>query len=687
MKVTWVKGDLSSHKGMELATVAARIANPGDSKQVLTLREKLSYCPPGHTPEGLGKVPIVLFSSYYKEGMWRSYTGCVLLEFNQLDSREEACRLRNQIVMFNQPLLAFVGAGGMSVKVVIRYVLPDGSLPDTEEKAACFHGLAYRRAVEHYQLQFRRDVTLKEPLLTAGCRFSYDPGCYYNPDSLPVKMEQPDVMPHDSAMGEHTGLPDDPYTTLMPGMELLEKMELLFETSLADALKEKGAECRDEGGKEFITAVASRCFASGLGEEDTVRWLHFHLGDKNTLILVRQTVRNVYQLKKKFGGKPCLPACMNLLTRMEEFLKRRYEFRRNLLRGEVEYRERHSFCFRFRAVTPEVLNGICLNAMEEGLDIWDKDVRRYVYSPRVPDFHPVEDFLLNLPVWDGTDRIRRLADTVPVTDPEWRNRFYIWFIGMVAHWYKRDRLYANSLVPVLVGGQGASKSVFFRLLLPPELQEYHAESINLENKSEAEQLLARNVLVTINEFDRLSKKYQADLKHLIQKPVVKVRRPLQRTFESLPRLASFSATANPMDLLTDPTGSRRYLCVQLNGPIDISRPIDYPQLYAQALAAIRSGERYWLNTEDEVRLTESNDDFRQLPLEIQYLFSYFRIPEKDEEGELFSAVELLDYISSRSKRKFSNTSSLHFARMLNASGVKKIHTRLGNQYSLVKKQR
>lgn len=687
MKVTWVKGDLSSHKGVELATVAARMAHPGDSKHVLALRESLPYCSPGHTPAGLEKVPVVLFSSYYKDGVWRSYTGCVLLEFNRLGSREEACRLRNQIVMFNQPLLAFIGAGGMSVKVVIRYVLPDGSLPDTEEKAACFHALAYRRAVEHYQLQLRRDVSLKEPLLNAGCRFSYDPGCYYNPGSLPVKMEQPDAMPHDSWGGERKGGTDDPYAAVLPGMERMKKMELLFETSLADALKEKGTDSYDEGGKELITAVASRCFASGLGEEDTVRWLYFHLGDKNPQILIRQTVRNVYQLKKKFGGKPCLPSSMNLLVRMEEFLKRRYEFRRNLVRGEVEYRERHSFCFRFRAVTPEVLNGICLNAMEEGLDMWDKDVRRYIYSPRVPDFHPVQDFLLNLPAWDGTDRIRQLADTVPVSDPEWRNRFYIWFIGMVAHWYKRDRLYANCLVPILVGGQGASKSVFFRLLLPPELQEYHAENINLENKSETELLLARNVLVTIDEFDRLSKKYQADLKHLIQKPVVKVRRPQQKTFESLLRLASFSATANPMDLLTDPTGNRRYLCVQLNGPIDISRPIDYPQLYAQALAAIRSGERYWLNTEEEVQLNESNDDFRQLPLEIQYLFSYFRIPEQDEEGELFSAVELLDHISSRSRRKFSNTSSLHFARMLNASGVKRVHTRFGNQYLLVRKQR
>lgn len=685
MKVTWVKGDLSSHKGMELATVAARIADPAGSKQVLDLREMLPFCLPGNIPAGLEKVPAILFSSLYKEGVWRSYSGYVLLEFNRLGSREEACRLRNQIVMYNQPLLAFVGAGGMSVKVVIRYVLTDGTLPATEEKAACFHAYAYRRAAEHFQLQLRREVSLKEPLLNAGCRFSYDPGCYYNPDSLPVKMEQPDSMPPDSGYAVPVNPPDDAYASVLPGMERMKKMELLFETSLADALKEKGLDCRDEAGKEFITAVASRCFASGLAEEDTVRWLYFHLADKNPALLIRQTVGNVYQLKKKFGGKPCLPSSMNLLVRMEEFLKRRYEFRRNQVRGEVEYRERHSFCFRFRPVTPEVLNGICLNALEEGLDLWDKDVKRYVYSPRIPDFHPVEHFLHNLPAWDGTDRIRLLADTVPVSEPEWRNRFYIWFIGMVAHWYKRDRLYANSLVPVLVGGQGASKSVFFRLLLPPELQEYHAESINLENKSEAELLLARNVLVTIDEFDRLSKKYQADLKHLIQKPVVKVRRPHQKTFESLPRLASFSATANPMDLLTDPTGNRRYLCVQLNGPIDISRPIDYPQLYAQALSAIRSGERYWLNTEEEGLLNTSNDDFRLLPLEIQYLFSYFRLPEEEEDGELYSAVELLDYISSRSKRKFSNTSSLQFARMLNASGIKRVHTRVGNNYLLIKK--
>ena len=211
--------------------------------------------------------------------------------------------------------------------------------------------------------------------------------------------------------------------------------------------------------------------------------------------------------------------------------------------------------------------------------------------------------------------------------------FYLWFVSMVAHWRKVDRLYANNLVPVLVGGQGVSKSTFFRLLLPPVLRDYHAESINLENKSEAELLMAQNLLITIDEFDRLNGKYQADLKHLIQKPEVKVRRSHQKAFQQMGRLASFSATANPMELLTDPTGSRRYICVQVMGPIDVSSPIEYGQLYAQAVHAIRSGERYWLNMEEERLLTQSNSGFQDEPLEMQYLFSYFRLPEEGEKEE------------------------------------------------------
>ena len=686
MKITLLKGNLESPKQVEVAVIADMLKDTNRQDTVRGFRGLIPYCLHGGYPVVMDKIPVALFSSCYdKEGRWKQYTGLILIEFNNLSGMEEARKLREEVVLYNRPFLAFVGAGGQSVKVVVRYTLPDGSLPVGEEAAACFHAHAYKRTALHYQAQLQWTVSRKEPLLNRGCRVSFDADCFYNPDAQAVLMEQPEGMPKETGYVEQARKSDNPLERILPGMEQRKKIEMLFETCLSRVLYENGSSWEKEDPKDFLVAMAECCFDSGIPEEDTVKWLFFRSRTKMEEALIRATVRNVYQVRKSFGKKPCIPSSMNLLARMEEFLKRRYEFRRNEIRDETEYRERNSFCYRFRPVTPEVLNGICLDAMEEGLDIWDKDVRRYVYSPRVPDYNPLDTFLNDLPKWDGTDRIRKLADTVPTNNPAWRDHFYLWFLSMVAHWWKTDRLYANSLVPVLVGGQGVSKSVFFRLLLPPSLRDYHAESINLENKSEAEWMMARNLLITIDEFDRLNKKYQADLKHLIQKPEVKVRSPHQKTFRQMKRLASFSATANPLDLLTDPTGSRRYLCVEVTGPIDISVPVQHEQLYAQALEAIRMGERYWMSKEEEEELTSNNSGFQQQPLEIQYLYSYFRVPEGEEVCRKYTAVQLLDIISTRSGRKFSNTSSVAFGRMLNASGIPKVHTYQGNYYNLVEK--
>lgn len=687
MKVTVSKSGRS--KNMTLETLVGQFKGESLRKRVLQVREVLRHCAPYHQPVGMEKVPTVHFSSLYRKGEWHEYTGLVLIEYQRVDSYAEARELCSQIVCYTRPLLAFVGSSGRSVKVVVRYTLPDGSLPLDKEAAACFHAHAYKHAVQHYQAQFQREVSLKEPLLDKGCRMTYDSEVFYNPDSVPVKMEQPGVMPVETHVQETLIQPTDPLATVLPCMQQYEKMKMLFETCLADALREVTAATttdKDDDDKErLMVAVARRCFDSGIPEEETVRRLTMHLFLDTHPWIVRAAVRNVYGMCKAFGKKPCIPYSTNIVSRTEEFLQRRYEFRKNELREEVEYKERHTFCFRFRPVTPEVLNGICLNAMEEGIEAWDKDIKRYIYSPRIPAYHPVQEFFYALPAWDGKDRIRALADTVPTADGQWRERFYVWFLSMVAHWRKPDAMYANSLVSILTGGQGASKSVFFRRLLPPALQSYLVESINLENKTETELLMAQNLLIVIDEFDRFGRKYQADLKHLIQKPMLKIRIPHQKTFRNMPRLCAFAATANPMDLLTDPTGSRRYICIQLTGAIDVSSPIEYEQLYAQAVAAINAGERYWLNTEEEQELTNENAAFQQAPIEIQYLYQYFRLPEMGEAGKPYSAVELLDMISLRSKRKFSNTTALSFARMLNASGIKKVHTNRGNCYYLTEK--
>jgi len=185
-------------------------------------------------------------------------------------------------------------------------------------------------------------------------------------------------------------------------------------------------------------------------------------------------------------------------------MKRRYQLRRNTVKGMVEYRELKSFYFDFRPVNKQALNTICLDALAEGLPSWDVDIKRYVESNRVPSYDPIEDYLLNVGKWDGKDRIRELADRVPCDNPRWRDLFYIWFLSMVAHWQQLDRNHANSTLPLLVGDQGSGKSTYCMNLLPPELREYYTDGIDFSKRGDVQLALTRFALINMDEYDSIS---------------------------------------------------------------------------------------------------------------------------------------------------------------------------------------
>lgn len=140
--------------------------------------------------------------------------------------------------------------------------------------------------------------------------------------------------------------------------------------------------------------------------------------------------------------------------RLEEFMKRRYELRYNTVLGELEYRQRDSIHFHFRPADQRIRSSIALNALKEGIRVWDRDVARYLTSDYIPLYNPVEEYLNDTGRWDGKDRIRALADLVPCENPHWRELFFRWFLSMVAHWRGLDRQHGNSTSPLLVGAQG-----------------------------------------------------------------------------------------------------------------------------------------------------------------------------------------------------------------------------------------
>ncbi len=375
----------------------------------------------------------------------------------------------------------------------------------------------------------------------------------------------------------------------------------------------------------------------------------------------------------------------NMMQQVEEFISERYELRYNTMTCAAECRERGGQEAEFRPVTKRMQNSMVLNALSNDVLLWDRDMARYICSDRLPDFSPIEDFMGRLPEWDGEERIRPLMQRVPTGNPRWEEYACRWFLSMVAHWLGRDKQYGNALSPLLVGGQGCGKSTFCARILPPELRPYYADSLDFSQKRHAELALTRFALINIDEFDQVSERYQGFLKHLQQKPRVNVRRPYSGQVEEANRYASFIATSNHMDLLNDLSGSRRFICVEVLGTINNTDPIDYAQLYAEAVARLDAGERYWLSREEEQELMTENEGFRQRPLSEELFHSYFRPAADASEGERMTAGEIYLALQQRGGLKLPQGKLSPFGRFLRKTVLLQQRSNRGTLYRVVKR--
>lgn len=696
MKLTLMRdnGGTPTMRTLDINLQIEAMTHETKAQPISNLRTSIRYASPDAKLDDAKKLAKVIPAAAFRKTangiQMTAYNGIIQIEVNHLANLMEVNRVKQEAEELSQTYLAFMGSSGHSVKIWVRFTRPDKSLPQNREEAEIFQAHAYRKAVNLYQPILSYSIELKNPALEQFCRQTYDPELYYNPDSTIMYMRQPMEMPSETTYQEAVQAETSPFKRLIPGYDSLETLSALFEVALNKACQslselQPGIYPRsDEDLKPLLVQLAENCFQAGIPEEETARWAIAHLYRQKKEFLIRQTVQSVYTIAKGFGKKSPLSAEQELELRTEEFMQRRYEFRYNTMTTVTEYRERNTFCFYFRPLSSRVRNSIAMNARLEGLSLWDRDVVRYLDSDRIPIFNPIEDFLFGLDVrWDGHDRIRELAARVPCNNRHWADLFYRWFLNMVAHWRQTDRKYANCTVPLLVGPQAYRKSTFCRSLLPPELQAYYTDRIDFSNKRDAEISLNRFALINMDEFDQNRVNQQAFLKHILQKPIVNVRRPHGTATQEMRRYASFIGTSNHKDLLTDTSGSRRYIVVDVTGPIDCS-PIDYEQLYAQAMHDLYKGERYWFDPEDEKVMNESNQEFQVMPIAEQLFHEYFRAATEGEECEQFLAIEILEQVQHDSKIRVSDCNIIQFGRILQKNRVPSVHTKRGNVYRVVR---
>ena len=377
------------------------------------------------------------------------------------------------------------------------------------------------------------------------------------------------------------------------------------------------------------------------------------------------------------------------IVNMMQLLESRYDFRYNTVMKFVEYMPKDKGWYGYQPVDPRVQKRMTLEVQLADIRVSIKDVRNFLESDYIKNYNPIDEYLFQCyDKWDGKDHIRALARTVPTANPYWADWFYTWFLGMVDQWRGYShRQYGNSVAPLLISKQGYNKSTFCRRLLPPELQWGYSDNLILSEKRQVYQAMAQFMVINLDEFNQISPQVQQGfLKNLIQLPTLKYKPPYGSHVMEFPRLASFIATSNMKDILSDPSGNRRFIGVELTGPIDVSVRPNYQQLFAQALSALNNGEKSYFDAQQVKLIMKSNSQFEIIQPIDQYFLLYFELVEDEKEGEYLTAAEIFDYLKKQIGSSLKVNSLMGFGRKLaNMSELKHKRFADGMKY-LVKKK-
>lgn len=382
---------------------------------------------------------------------------------------------------------------------------------------------------------------------------------------------------------------------------------------------------------------------------------------------------------------------------MQRWLLENYEFRYNVITDVFEYRKKaeaevhdsedaikhdseDAIKHDFEIIDKYAINTIAIEVQEAGIFVRDHFVERLIKSKYAQPYHPIRSYINQVRgTWDGKDRIGDFLRRINHSD-YCQRMGRIWLRAMVAQMAGYDEKHANSVMLTLVSTtQGLHKSTFLRSLLPNGLRDYYTDDFSLNQKGNAQRKIVEFAIINDDELDKENPKKMPLMKTLMQTMKPSFIGAYKKNFNRLPRSASFTGTSNQRELLTDRSGSRRFLILELDGMINV-KGIEHDAIYAQLLYEVEHGEPYFFSKNDEKEMQEHN-----LPYYIKTdlertITSYFRTPKNAKLGEKLTADIILKKLRTMHANGVQNIAMNPFSKTLTHLFGKPEHTRNGNLY-------
>ena len=615
--------------------------------------------------------------------VFKKSNGLLMLHFIHLMTDQEIEATKKAACLLPMTFAAITGADGRSLIVLVCICDEEGKIPEKEEDAELLYQCAYEQVKSLYLSQIQAELKEEKPTMKSNFMLTLDPSPYYNSKAVAMRISR-------------TSQTKAAVPKAVDDLKAYNDYEFLYRKAAREAAEEM-TEAKMNWTNENdqllarLSAIAAKLCHMGLTEEEAF----IHIRRNNWYEVaeeqLRQVVGSAYATHSKDKKSKSAAAGKGRtdILQMINYLESRYQFRYNTVMKFTEYRPNNSWVGDFKPVDARVQKSMTLDVQIADIHVSIKDVRNYLESDRIRNYSPIESYLYDcLGKWDGKDRIRALARTVPTKNPHWEDWFYTWFLGMVDQWrgmYRRQ--YGNSTMPLLISKQGYNKSTFCRRLIPTELSWGFSDNMILSEKRQVLQAMSQFLLINLDEFNQISPQVQQGfLKNLLQLPTVKIKPPYGSHVQEFPRLASFIATSNMTDILSDPSGNRRFLGVELTGPIDVSGRLNYEQLYAQAMQALERGEKSYFDAKETAIIMQYNRQFEQISPIKQCFLQVFEPASTPENGEYLMTAAIFDILKQKFGSSLQVSSIQKLGRELqNIEGLKNRRTRFGTEYLVVRK--
>ncbi|MDP3312329.1 VapE domain-containing protein [Lutibacter sp.] len=594
------------------------------------------------------------------------YSKTIILDIDKLSKEDltKASHLANQSEF---TYASFISPSGNGLKILVKI-----DTPKTDHKET------FLLVQAHYEKLLNLSIDKSGKDITRLCFYAADENLYFNPEASVFASEtQQSVLP----LNGTNSPPVQGLGVVGPNLPQKRAGDEGFETIYHHCIKftEKKVQYVSGSRNVFVHQLACNMNRKSVPLETALGYILTDFGyeDKE----VTQAVNSAYGNIQEFGkNSPSLEGCPKdgvsqnnpkkpttdngqrtnsevdeddedkpkptQIDRLELFLSNKYIFRHNIVSGKLEFQ--YFGKKKWNVMNDFIENSMLRECLKARIRTNLSSLRNLLNSDFCPLFNPFEDYFFNLPSYDEKeDYITQLANTITTTKQDlWQQCFKKWLVAMVG--CVLDEKVINHTVIVFSGKQGLGKTTWVEKLVPKPLKEYlFSGTINPNNKDTLVQL-SECMLINLDELENLNRSEIGSLKEIITKTQIRMRKAYGHNNETMPRRASFAGSVNTAQFLNDTTGSRRFLCFELEG-IQYQHKVDINLAFSQALFLFKSGFRHWFDQEEIKSITENNEQYQLHSPEEELLLTWFEPCEREKANIYLNASQIAAKLSEKAK--------------------------------------